>query len=73
MEYTSIEIFQLVLVFSIPIGAFIAGFLLGKLNGAKNLDMIAGSLVLMKKKRNKIDEKLETIEKVIESIQRGSE
>ena len=74
MNYTTIDIFYLVAVFIvIPLGAFGAGFLWGRLNGAKNLDMIAGSLALMNRKRDKIDNKLEIIEKVIEAIQRGSE
>ena len=73
MDYTATEIFYLVLVAFIPIGALIAGWLLGKLNGAKDLDMIAGSLALINRKRVKVDDKLETIEKIIEVIQRGSE
>jgi len=73
MEYTPINIVYLISIFIIWIGTFVAGWLHGRLNGAKNLDMIAGSLALMKKKRNNIDEKLETIEMVIDAIQRGSE
>ena len=73
MNYTSTEIFYLLLVLFIPIGAFIAGYLWGKLSGSKNLTMIANSLWLMKGKRDKVDAKLEKIEKVIEAIQRGSE
>jgi len=73
MEYTPINIVYLISIFIIWIGTFVAGWLHGRLSGAKNLDMIAGSLALMKKKRNNIDEKLETIEMVIDAIQRGSE
>ena len=73
MEDTTIEILSIVLIFLIPIGAFFAGWLLGRLNGAKNLDMIAGSLALMRRKRTKIDGKLQLIEDVLEAIQRGSE
>jgi hypothetical protein len=73
MEYTSTEISALVLIIVIWIGTFFAGFVLGKLRGAKDLDMIGGHLWLMKGKRMKIDDKLEDIEKAIEAIQRGSE
>lgn len=73
MEYTSTEIFYLVSVFVLWILTFIAGFVWGKLRGAKDLDMIGGHLWLMKGKRMKIDDKLEDIEKAIEAIQRGSE
>ena len=48
-------------------------FLFGKTSGSKDLEMIAGSLWLMKGKRTKIDKKLEDVEKAIEAIQRGSE
>lgn len=74
MNYTAMEVFNLVLVLVvIPLLVFVSGFVIGRLSGAKNLDMIRGSLWRMKGKRDKIDEELQKIENVIGAIQRGSE
>jgi len=74
MEYTANEILGLVMVLIVfPLGMFGAGFFIGKINGSKDLKMIANSLWIIQGKRTKIDGKLEKIEKVIEAIQRGSE
>ena len=74
MEYTTMEIFTLVLVFILlPLACFGCGFVLGRINGAKNLVLIAYYLSVNKAKRNLIDARLEKIEVIIKSIQRGSE
>ena len=53
MEYTTTEIFNLVVVFIVlPLASFGAGFVTGRINGAKNLMLVKHYLWFMKGKRN---------------------
>jgi len=76
MEYvittTNLVVSAIAVILVFWVGFWLA-YHVGKGRGARDLVAIANSLWLMKSGRNKVDEKLEDIEKAIESIQRGSE
>jgi hypothetical protein len=74
MEYTTMEVFNLVLVFiAFPLATFLAGYFIGERRGLRNYERIANLLWIRLGKRTKLDKKLEDIGIAIEAIQRGSE